>query len=61
MTVCQRTGITVPECSCSSCLRGQIELHMPTLLSRDPGWGHLKRALVDPPPAPAPQPKRRAA
>jgi hypothetical protein len=32
MTVCSHTGISVPECSCRSCLVGQIERHMPSLL-----------------------------
>jgi phosphoribosyl 1,2-cyclic phosphodiesterase len=36
MTVCSNTGITVPECSCRSCLQGQIERHMPSLLDVDP-------------------------
>jgi hypothetical protein len=32
MTVCTNTGISVPECSCRSCLTAQIERHMPSLL-----------------------------
>jgi phosphoribosyl 1,2-cyclic phosphodiesterase len=32
MTVCSRTGISVPECSCRACLEAQIERHMPSLL-----------------------------
>ena len=32
MTVCSNTGISVPECSCRSCLVAQIERHMPSLL-----------------------------
>jgi hypothetical protein len=32
MTVCSNTGISVPECSCRSCLQAQIERHMPSLL-----------------------------
>jgi hypothetical protein len=32
MTVCSNTGITVPECSCRSCVQAQIERHMPSLL-----------------------------
>jgi hypothetical protein len=32
MTVCSNTGISVPECSCRSCLTAQIERHMPSLL-----------------------------
>ncbi len=35
MTVCSNTGITVPECSCRSCLTAQIERHSPSLL--EPG------------------------
>jgi hypothetical protein len=35
MTVCSTTGITVPECSCRSCLTAQIERHMPSLLNAD--------------------------
>ena len=33
MTLCSNTGISVPECSCRSCLQAQIERHMPSLLS----------------------------
>jgi hypothetical protein len=32
MTLCSKTGISVPECSCRSCLTAQIERHMPSLL-----------------------------
>ena len=35
MTVCTNTGISVPECSCRSCLTAQIERHMPSLLDAD--------------------------
>jgi hypothetical protein len=35
MTVCTNTGISVPECSCRSCLTAQIERHMPSLLDVD--------------------------
>jgi hypothetical protein len=35
MTVCSNTGISVPECSCRSCLTAQIERHMPSLLDAD--------------------------
>ena len=35
MTVCSTTGISVPECSCRSCLTAQIERHMPSLLNAD--------------------------
>ena len=35
MTVCSSTGISVPECSCRSCLTAQIERHMPSLLNAD--------------------------
>ncbi len=35
MTVCTNTGISVPECSCRSCLTAQIERHMPSLLGAD--------------------------
>jgi hypothetical protein len=35
MTVCTNTGISVPECSCRSCLQAQIERHMPSLLNVD--------------------------
>jgi hypothetical protein len=37
MTVCSHTGISVPECSCRSCLQAQIERHMPSLLGVDAG------------------------
>jgi hypothetical protein len=37
MTVCTNTGISVPECSCRSCLQAQIERHMPSLLNVDSG------------------------
>jgi hypothetical protein len=33
MTVCNHTGISVPECSCRACLVAQIERHMPSLLN----------------------------
>ncbi len=36
MTVCQHTGISVPECSCSACLRGLLETHMPATLESKP-------------------------
>jgi hypothetical protein len=36
MTVCSNTGISVPECSCRSCLQAQIEHHQPSLLNADP-------------------------
>jgi phosphoribosyl 1,2-cyclic phosphodiesterase len=32
MTVCSTTGISVPECSCRTCLQAQIERHQPSLL-----------------------------
>ena len=32
MTVCNHTGIAIPECSCRACLEAQIERHMPSLL-----------------------------
>jgi hypothetical protein len=35
MTVCSHTGISVPECSCRSCLTAQIERHMPSLLEAE--------------------------
>jgi hypothetical protein len=35
MTVCTNTGISVPECSCRTCLTSQIERHMPSLLNAD--------------------------
>jgi hypothetical protein len=35
MTVCSNTGISVPECSCRTCLTSQIERHMPSLLNAD--------------------------
>jgi hypothetical protein len=35
MTVCNHTGISVPECSCRACLVAQIERHMPSLLDAD--------------------------
>jgi hypothetical protein len=33
--ICPRTGLTVPECSCGSCLEEQIRRFMPRLLERD--------------------------
>jgi hypothetical protein len=33
MTVCNHTGVAIPECSCRACLESQIEQHMPTLLA----------------------------
>jgi hypothetical protein len=33
MTVCARTGITVPECSCQSCIEAQLRAHYPQALS----------------------------
>jgi hypothetical protein len=35
MTLCSNTGISVPECSCRSCLTAQIERHMPSLLDAE--------------------------
>jgi hypothetical protein len=35
MTVCTTTGISVPECSCRSCLTALIERHSPSLLDAD--------------------------
>lgn len=32
MTVCNHTGIAIPECSCRACLEAQIERHMPSVL-----------------------------
>ena len=32
MTVCNHTGIAIPECSCRACLEAQIEQYMPSLL-----------------------------
>jgi hypothetical protein len=29
MAICPRTGITIPECSCSACLEAQIRRHRP--------------------------------
>ena len=29
MAICPRTGITIPECSCSTCLEAQIRRHRP--------------------------------
>jgi hypothetical protein len=43
MTVCSNTGISVPECSCRSCLQAQIERHMPSLL----GAAHGDPATVE--------------
>jgi len=33
LTHCSHTGITVPECSCRSCLEALIAEHMPSLLA----------------------------
>ena len=33
MTVCPNTGLNVPECSCSVCVRNQLEQHVPSLLA----------------------------
>jgi len=35
MTVCSNTGISVPECSCRSCLTALIERHSPSLLDAE--------------------------
>jgi hypothetical protein len=35
MTVCSHTGISVPECSCRSCLTALIERHSPSLLNAE--------------------------
>jgi hypothetical protein len=43
---CLHTGLAKPECSCSSCLREQIELHMPP---------HLRAKLAAAAPAATPQ------
>lgn len=55
MTVCQHTGISVPECSCSACLRGLLETHMPA-----PAESHTATAELAAPVA-GEQPDRRAA
>lgn len=36
MSVCPRTGITVPECSCVHCLTKQVRQFQPGLLAADP-------------------------
>ena len=36
MTLCSHTGISVPECSCRTCLQAQLERHMPSLLAAQP-------------------------
>lgn len=37
MSLCPNTGIGIPECSCTPCLRAQIERHMPSLLEESGG------------------------
>jgi hypothetical protein len=32
MAICPHTGITIPECSCSACLRAQVEHNYPKVL-----------------------------
>jgi len=32
MPTCPHTGITIPECSCSACLKAQIERNHPKVL-----------------------------
>ena len=29
MAICPRTGLTIPECSCSACLERQVRSHRP--------------------------------
>jgi hypothetical protein len=36
MTTCPHTGITVPECSCRTCLQALIERHMPQAVATIP-------------------------
>ena len=32
MSICPRTGISIPECSCSACLQEQVRRYMPGIL-----------------------------
>jgi hypothetical protein len=32
MSVCEHTGLAVPECSCGACIQAQLEQHMPSSL-----------------------------
>ncbi len=36
MSICPRTGLTRPECSCSRCLTEQVRQFQPALLESDP-------------------------
>jgi hypothetical protein len=36
-TRCPETGLTLPECSCRSCLERQVREFMPALLEREAG------------------------
>jgi hypothetical protein len=46
MSVCPKTGITVPECSCPDCIAGQIRQYQPALLEADP-LGEIRVTKLD--------------
>ena len=37
MTICSHTGLAIPECSCSACIREQLERHHQPPLGATPG------------------------
>lgn len=44
MTLCSHTGLAIPECSCSACIRTQLEQHQqasatPPAEPQNPGVG----------------------
>ena len=56
MPDCRHTGLSVPECSCRSCLEAQLALHQPELLARSAQAAPAQEAA----PALAPRDERAA-
>ena len=36
MTICLHTGLAIPECSCSACIRAQLEQHNSPIAEASP-------------------------
>jgi hypothetical protein len=63
MSICRRTGLTRPECSCPDCLTEQIRRFRPALVEADPA-GEIRTAQAAAPPkgqAPGQEPAQRRA
>jgi hypothetical protein len=46
MTICDRTGLTKPECHCATCMAAMIAAHAPALSAPAPIQGAASRGPV---------------